>query len=179
MKDWNVVVTIHEGHFREAFDLLKDFGQVGKTDFFNVLVMKGDNIQRLMTALRERISEQPSILSIVARIMPAFRSFNFHSPEEFEEKAREGVKDWIPSLSGKGFHVRIHRRGFKGRLSSLKEEQFLDNYLTCTLDERGATGHITFTDPDCIIAIETVANRAGLSLWTRDDLEAYPFLRLD
>ena len=179
MKDWNVVVTIHEGHFREAFKILEDFGQVSKTGFLNVLVMKVDDIQRVMKALQERIAEQPAILSAVARLMPASRAFNFYNAEEFEEKAKEKVSDWVSLLSGKGFHVRIHRRGFKGRLSSLKEEQFLDNYLMDSLARTNVPGHITFTEPDFIIAIETVGQRAGLSLWTKDDLEAYPFLKLD
>jgi len=30
-----------------------------------------------------------------------------------------------------------------------------------------------------VIDIETVGNRAGLSLWARDDLRHYPFLRID
>ncbi|MBE9502705.1 MAG: hypothetical protein IME96_00845 [Proteobacteria bacterium] len=179
MKDWNVVITVHEGKFREAFNLLEPFGQVGKSEFFNVLVMKADDIQKMMKTLLWRISEKPAILSIVARIMPVSQTFNFHKPEEFEEKAREVVKYWIPALSGKGFHVRMHRRGFKGRLSTLKEEQFLDNYLIESLEKRKASGHITFTEPDFIIDIETVAQRAGLSLWSKEDLEGYPFLKLD
>jgi hypothetical protein len=29
------------------------------------------------------------------------------------------------------------------------------------------------------VAVETVGTQAGLSLWTREDLKRYPFLRLD
>lgn len=179
MKDWNVVITVHEGHFKEAFHVLNDFGNVSKTDFFNVLVMKSDDLPALIKGLQQRIAEKPAFLYAVAGLMPASRTFNFQSPEEFEKKAGETVKEWIPALSGKGFHVRIHRRGFKGKLSSLKEEQFLDKCLTDVLDKTSLPGHITFRDPDFIIAIETVGGRAGLSLWSRDDLEAYTFLKVD
>ena len=38
MHDWNVVATIHEGHFHQAIQFLETFGQLSKTDYFNVLV---------------------------------------------------------------------------------------------------------------------------------------------
>ena len=43
----------------------------------------------------------------------------------------------------------------------------------------GRPGRINFDDPDHVIDIETVGSRAGLSLWARDDLRCYPFLRID
>jgi tRNA(Ser,Leu) C12 N-acetylase TAN1 len=43
----------------------------------------------------------------------------------------------------------------------------------------GTPGSISFDDPDAIVAIESVGQRAGVSLWTREDLRRYPFLRLD
>jgi tRNA(Ser,Leu) C12 N-acetylase TAN1 len=47
------------------------------------------------------------------------------------------------------------------------------------LEMAGAEGEITFEDPDAILALETVGTRAGLSLWTREDLQRYPLLHLD
>jgi tRNA(Ser,Leu) C12 N-acetylase TAN1 len=38
---------------------------------------------------------------------------------------------------------------------------------------------IDFQDPDAILAVETVGQRGGLSLWTREQLRTYPFLGLD
>jgi hypothetical protein len=73
----------------------------------------------------------------------------------------------------------MHRRGFKGRLSSPDEERFLDEVLLVALDEAGVPGRISFEAPDAIIAIETVGKRAGMSFWRRADLENYPFLGLD
>ena len=40
-------------------------------------------------------------------------------------------------------------------------------------------GQIGFEDPDAVIDIETVGNRAGISLWTREDLQRFEFLRPD
>jgi hypothetical protein len=73
----------------------------------------------------------------------------------------------------------MHRRGFKGKLRSLEEEQFLDDILLEALKKAGTPGHITFENPDAVIAVETIANWAGISLWTRDQLQRYPFIRID
>ena len=48
--------------------------------------------------------------------------------EEFENKARAVAGTLLPKVANKTFHVRIHRRGFKGRLSTIEEEKFLDTY---------------------------------------------------
>ncbi len=37
MGNWNIIVTAHEHHFAQACKFLEAFGQVAKTDFFNVL----------------------------------------------------------------------------------------------------------------------------------------------
>jgi hypothetical protein len=73
----------------------------------------------------------------------------------------------------------MHRRGFKGRISSLEEEHFLDKILLEELGKIGSPGHITFENPDAILVVETVGQQVGLSCWTREDLQHYPLLRLD
>jgi tRNA(Ser,Leu) C12 N-acetylase TAN1 len=40
----------------------------------------------------------------------------------------------------------------------------------------GRPGRIDFSNPDYVIDIEMVGNRAGLSIWERGDLRPYPFL---
>ena len=61
----------------------------------------------------------------------------------------------------------------------MDEERFLDTYLLEALATAGTPGQIRFSDPDAIIALETIGPRAGLSLWTREELERYPLLHLD
>jgi tRNA(Ser,Leu) C12 N-acetylase TAN1 len=73
----------------------------------------------------------------------------------------------------------MHRRGFKHRISSHEEECRLGAALLDALDVAGTPGSLSFENPDAIVAIETVGQRAGISLWSREDLERYPFLRLD
>jgi hypothetical protein len=179
MHDWNVVVSLHERKYTQARKLLEQLGSVSRTAYFNVLVMKMADISCLLDTLCQWVAEDPQLLTILARVMPVTQSFTFQTVEEFEAKAREASLNWVPNLGGKSFHIRMHRRGFKGRLSSQNEEGFLDGVLLEALAKTGKPGRITFDDPDAIIALETVDCQAGLSLWTREDLQRYPFLRLD
>ena len=61
----------------------------------------------------------------------------------------------------------------------MNEERFLDGFLLDKLEQVGSPASISFDNPDAILAIETIGQRAGLSLWTRQQLKDYPFLRLD
>lgn len=179
MKDWNAVVTIHERRLKHSFNILEEFGPIVKSNFFNVLLMKVENIDEMMAKFQQRMDEDPDIMSSIARVAPLRDTFNFSSPEEFEQKAMEAVKKRANDVAGKGFHVRIHRRGFKGKISSMKEEQFLDHSLLEAAEKTGRPAHVTFDNPDAIVEIEIVGQRGGLSLWTREDLERYPFLKPD
>jgi len=179
MKRWNVVVSVCEGHFPEACEFLKEYGTVRKTDFYNVVVIRVDDVQEMLEALEELIVRNAEGLSFISRLVPVTHTFSFQTPEEFEAKAKETVLAWVPALKGKSFHVRMHRRGFKGRLSSMNEECLLDDFLLRSLDRAGSPGHIVFENPDAIVVVETVGPKAGCALWKREDMDRYPFLRLD
>jgi len=179
MHDWNVVITVHADGYNQARKLLERFGKVGKTDYFNILLMQSEDPRQLLDALQQEANWDPESIAPLARVLPVVRTFTFQTAAEFEGKARKAVWDWLPVLGGKSFHLRMHRRGFKGRLSSMDEERFLDTYLLEALEMAGTRGEITFDDPDAILALETVGPRAGLSLWTREELERYPLLHLD
>ena len=72
----------------------------------------------------------------------------------------------------------MHRHGFKGRLSSHEEEKSLTEFLLERLRESGQPDRIIFHDSDFVLVVVTVGQRAGASLWSRDDGNRYPFLRL-
>jgi tRNA(Ser,Leu) C12 N-acetylase TAN1 len=129
MDNWNVVITVYDKEFEEASRLLAPFGHVRPTDYYNVLVMQAEDAMELLRLLEEAIQRDASIPNAVSRIVPVTHTFRFESPEEFEAKACAVVDGWVPELHDKRFHVRMHRRGFKGRLSSQHEEQFLDHHL--------------------------------------------------
>jgi adenylyl- and sulfurtransferase ThiI len=152
---------------------------VSQTEFFNVLVMKVSNIPQFLEQLNSVLAEDPHLATVLARVVPVSASFTFQLPEEFEEKAREIALQWLPQLAGKGFHVRMRRRGFKGRLSSLEVERSLGALLLEALEKAGTPGHLTFENPDAIAVVETLGQWAGLSCWTREELERYPWMRVD
>ncbi len=180
MFDWNIVVSVFEPNFRRACEMLEPLGPLQKTDYFNVLVMKIDDTEGFLRTLKEWFASDPDIFTqCISRAIPLTALFGFQTPAEFEAKARKAAILWLPDLTGAKFHVRMHRRGFAGRLSSHDEERFLDDFLLDKLEQAGSPGSISFKDPDAIFAIETIGQRAGFSLWTREQLQAYPFLRLD
>lgn len=180
MRDWNVIVTVKgKAGFTWTCELMEEFAHIERTAYYNVLVMRVDDITAFSDWLAAEIAESPAILTYVSRVVPAQEAFNFSSIEEFEQKARGTAMLWAPCLAGRSFHVRMHRRGFKGRLSTPEEERFLDDTLLDALSRAGTPGKIDFDDPDAIIGLETIDNRAGMSLWSCGELERYPFLGLD
>ena len=178
--DWNVIVTVKEHGFKKARDFLYEFGKVNKTEYFNVIVMHVENIEQFLEDMKTAIAINRVILEYIARVVPFTHTFMFQSPEEFEKKAQAIVVDWVPMLAGKLFHVRMHRRGFRGRLSSQNEEIVLDTFIQNKLELLSKSpAKIDFDDPDYIIAVETLGQLAGLSIWSREQLHHYPFLKMD
>jgi len=179
MMDWNVVVTIQEHGYNQAREFLQKFGKVNKTEYFNVLVLQVDEVHTFLETMKSALTQYSSSLECVARIMPVTDVFKFQTPAEFEEKAKTIVSLWLTELAGKRFHVRMHRRGFKGQLSSQIEERFLDSVILKSLVQQSESAPIIdFDDPDYIIAVETVGQVAGFALWSREQLQQYPFLKI-
>lgn len=179
MHDWNVVVSVRADAYRAATNWLQTLGAVAKTEYYNVLVMRVADIPATLEAMRAAFDQDPSRHSLVNRFSPVTVRFSFQTIEQFEARARESVAAWLPQLTGRSFHVRMHRRGFKGRLASDHEERLLDSHIMSAIGAAATSARVSFDDPDAIIVIETVGQDAGLALWARDELVRYPFLRLD
>jgi tRNA(Ser,Leu) C12 N-acetylase TAN1 len=180
MKDWNTVVTLfeEEGAWRRAHGVLAQLGEVAQTRYHNVLVMRVEHVEGFLRDFAAMCEAAPGILNDISRVLPAAEAFDFGDAEGFEAKAHEVALSWAPRLHGKSFYVRLYRRGLKGALSSPEEERFLDEALLDALEAAGAPGKVRFEDPDVVIDIETVGHRAGLSLWTREELARYDFLKI-
>lgn len=177
--DWNVVATVQEHRFRDAWDFLQAYGALGRTDYFNVITLRVADTGVFLEQLRRGLAADAAGAAALARAVPVTTTFGFQTPEEFEAAARQAVTPWLCELAGCTFHMRMHRRGFKGRLSSQDEERFLDRHVIEGLRRRGADASVSFDDPDVIIAVETVGQRGGVSRWARQQRRRYPFLGLD
>jgi hypothetical protein len=156
---WNVIVTLPEATAGQARRVLRRWGMLNRTNHFHVLVMTVNDPDRFLREFGEAIAETPGILNFIAHVFPAQRAFDFATVAEFEQKARESVLSWAPVLAGKRFHVRLHRRGLKGVLSTPKEERFLDDALLQAPLKRPRTSVLTmpissFTSRRSIAALE-------------------------
>lgn len=175
MIDWNVIVTVRRD-FDRAIGRLRQLGAVERTGLYNVLVMRVPDAR----ALLEQIAQLPAderFFATISHVVPITHKVAFATADEFEAEARDVVLAWAPQLAGKSVHVRMRRRGHKGELHGAELEQRIGRALLEELARRGTPGRIALDDPDAVIAIETIRDEAGLALWTRADLERYPFLR--
>lgn len=179
MHDWNAVATVQTEGMAEARRLLGRLAKVEHTGYYHVLALKAEAPERLLSEFATMVERSPGVVNFVSHLMAAQEMFEFDSLEEFETKAREAVAARLSDLKGRSFHVRIHRRGMKGTLSSQQAERDLDAAIIAALQASGEPGRISFEDPDAIVQIETIDGRAGLSMWTRDELRRFPFLGVD
>jgi hypothetical protein len=175
---WNVIVTLPEATAAQARRVLRRWGRLHRTPYFHVLVMAVPDPEQFLREFGAAVAETPGILNSIAHVFAAPQTLDFTTVEDFETKARELVLAWAPALAGRRLHVRLHRRGLKGVLSTPTEERFLDEALLEALNSAGTPGRIDFEDPDFIIHIETIDHRAGIALWSREDMQRYRFLSL-
>ena len=59
MEAWNVVVTLREGGFVDALETLAELGVVARTDYYNVLAMKVEDVAAFPDALQALAEEHP------------------------------------------------------------------------------------------------------------------------
>lgn len=179
MPDWNMVITVHEGQFKWAVRFLQRFGQVRRTDYYNVLVMQAANVPDLMDAMKAAAPAEEYVIPLFSRAVPVTHTFRFRDRPDFLDQAEKIVRPWSGQLADQAFFVRMHRRGFKGRLHSQQIEQHLSGIILEAIQQQGRPGRISFSDPDAVVAIETVGPQAGLALWRREELERWPLLRFN
>lgn len=179
-RDWNVVVTLAPEGYRDAVRILRNFGEVSRTSFRDVVVMRVEHeVHEFQEMLHELLQSDATLANSVSRIIPVTDKFSYSSAEEFRTKVKKVVRPWANELAGKTFYVRMHRRGFHGELSSQAEESAIGEYLLDRLKEDRSGAHVGFENPDVVIGVETVGEDAGLSRWSRGDLERYELLRFD
>lgn len=177
MRDWNVLVTVNGHAWNASLRILRAFGRMAETGFYNVVVMHVDDPRAFVDALAARAAEDPAVLDCLARVVPVERTFEFATAEEFEARALEATAPFAPTLAGKAFYARVHRRGLKGRFSGHAEARKVAEALLDAATPASETPtRISFDAPDYVVAIETVGTQAGVALLSADDLARHPFL---
>ena len=176
---WNVIATAKPAHDAELRAILAKLGNIQASPFSNVFVVKVDDVDMFADALMGVMADDPSAVHSIARLLPAQHTFHFDSLADLEVITRRVIDDWADELAGVTFHVRCHRRGRVNDIDTAEEEDFLGDAILRLLDDRGTPGQVSFDDPDVVIDIETLNDEAAMSMWTRDDVRSYPFLRID
>jgi tRNA(Ser,Leu) C12 N-acetylase TAN1 len=179
VKDWNVIVTIYQQGFRRALRALEDIGPTERSPYHNVLVMKVDDPMSVLETVERLTDERPALYDAIARVAPAMRTFEFQSAASFKDNATSIMLEWLPGLTGRSFHVRLHRRGPGLDLRTPDGERFFDEAIIAATTAAKTPARISFADPDVVIVVDTIDDRAGLALWTRDDLARHRLLRPD
>ncbi len=180
MNDWNVVISVYQDGFRPALRALRKFGPTERSPYHNVLVMRADNPMSALEAIERETEKSTALYDSISRVAPAVRTVDFHSAAELFEKLKPILIEWSPRLTASSVHVRLHRRdGSRHDVRTPDAERLLDDLLLDATAAAGSPCKISFTQPDAVIAIDTIDNRAGLGLWTREDLAHHRLLRPD
>ncbi len=179
MNDWNILISTYQGGYRRACRALQKLGSVERTPYHNVLTMMVADPMALLESVERRTEEVPALYDAISRVAPAKATFLFHSADEFKREASAIVLELAKALAGCSFHVRLHGRGSGHDLHAQDIEQYLDKKILDALANAGQPGKISFSDPDAVIAIDTVDDHAGIALWSRADLAHHRLLRPD
>ena len=160
MEDWNVIITVFQGGYRRALRVMRQLDPVERSPYHNVLVMKVDDSAALLSAVEIRTRESPALYDTISRVAPAQRTFDFRTCDELLTRAKSVNSEWSPRLAGCRCYARPHLVEC-GTTFPLRKWNAVSIGI-------GGPASIAFTDPDAIVAVDTIDNRAGLALWTRD-----------
>ena len=179
LKDWNVVAAVRESQFGPGKFNLDQIGMVGETDFPDILVVRVADPQELLRDLESKLKQESNFFEAIRMIRPVDRQFEFASPEGFRSRALETVLEHADPLRGKTFDVHVMLRGVTEELGPERLRSDLRAALQERLDEAGQNGAVDTDRPERIVSVEAVAKTAGITMWTDEQVDRYPFLALD
>jgi tRNA(Ser,Leu) C12 N-acetylase TAN1 len=177
MKDWNIIATTPPGQERELLPALNRLGEFARSEFNGVLIGRVDDVTRFLEDIRHAGEEHAEWRQYLLRVLPVERTFSF-TPQTFAERVREAVTPFVQRMAGGTFHVRLERRGHKGTILSLEVERSLVDYVMDLATQQGKRLHVSFQDSDYIVVAETVGNRCGVALVSRELRTRYPFVKI-
>lgn len=177
MADWNVLATSVEGR-RDALLLsLRRLGRFRPGGYRNVVIGLVEDPDVFLGQVRDALAENGLLPTALAKIVP----IEITTPIDAEtavDTLASAAEPFLERLGGGSFFVRLERRGLKGRLHSPTVEREIGDRVWRALAARGHTPRVDFADPDAVLVIETVGDRAGLALVSRALRQAFPFVKL-
>jgi tRNA(Ser,Leu) C12 N-acetylase TAN1 len=176
--EWNVLATAFMRKERHLLRLLRVYGEFKGSGFRDVIVGKVEKVEAFLETLESIRREHPGRLRHLSQIVPIETTFQF-ALSDFREKLKEAIASYAEQLENNcRFYVRVKRRGHKGELSSLEIEKEMSAFILDALEKAGKQAQVKFEDPDKVIIVETIGDRAGVGLITHEMRERYPFIRV-
>jgi tRNA(Ser,Leu) C12 N-acetylase TAN1 len=175
---WNVVVTARSGFRRKLRRGLAPLLRLRRSAYPNVLTGLHEDPQELLENLNTLLAEKPYLQVPISRLMTVERTFSV-DPPTFEQQLEAEIEPFIRQVAGKTFYVRLERRGNKGRIHSKNCEVRLGGHIFERLASQGLQPVVRFDDPDVIVVVEVIDDRAGIRLVSREDRARYPLLKTD
>ena len=177
MDDWNVLATSVEGARPVLLAGLRRRGAFRGGGYRNVAIGRVGDVPGFLAALRDDVARDPVLAGALARALPIARTFRLDADDPLAS-LEAAVEALHTEVAGRSFFVRLERRGLHGTLHSSEVERALGTLLWQKLEAEGHAPRVTFADPDVVIAIETLGDRAGIALIGRALRQAYPFVRI-
>lgn len=179
MRRWNVLVTAHPGPgaVHELLAGLRAFGEFHATAFKYVCAGWVADQAALLDSLLEALQAHVHWAGRLGRVVPLALTFDF-TLESLADELKTAVGSLAGGIDGGTYFVRVERRGMAESVHTAELEPLLAEHLCALMEAQGKSLRTSFTDPDYILAVETLDTQCGLALITRDLRRRYPFVRV-
>jgi tRNA(Ser,Leu) C12 N-acetylase TAN1 len=179
MERWNVLVTVQpaRGAMHDLLRALHLFGEFRATPFKYVCVGWVLDTATFLDTLLEAEQAGRRWTKHLARVVPLVQTFEFN-PDSLQGKLEAALSGVAETIHAGTCMVRLERRGRAEQLHTAELEPMLADYLFERAGKQGEALHTSFTDPDYIVAVETLDTQCGVALITREQRQRYPFVRV-
>jgi len=174
---WNLLVTSIEGQRDALRAELMPLARFRRGGYPNVLVATVDDPARFIDTLGEVYAASDRLRAALGKAIPIDRTLRLDDPAGFLDSMTAALEPLVDRLLGATFFVRICRRGHRGTIDSTGAERELGARLVDTLQRRGESPHVRFTDPDVVVLIETLRDEVGIALIDRALRTRHSFVR--
>ena len=179
MRDWNLLVTIVPGpqHVHQVLAHLRNLGRFVLSQFMDVCLGHVRDVPEFLDRIQAaRVSGQ-EWASAIGRVIPLQCTFTF-APESLEDQLKDAVVPLVAQMRAGSFHVRLERRGMAGKIPTQQIERAVADHIFALASAQGIPLETDFDHPDYVVVAETVGERAGVALLTRELSSRYPFVHV-
>jgi tRNA(Ser,Leu) C12 N-acetylase TAN1 len=177
MKEWNILATAAREQERYLLRFLNTYGEFKGSGFRDVVLGRVEETDVFLRALEDLREENPIKLNPLSQIVPLEKTFHFDL-SDFKDKLKEVLSSYVDRIENKKFYLRVKRRGHKGEISSLEVEKEVADFIMESLEKAGKKAQVSFSDPDCILIVETIGNWAGVGFVTKEMKQKYSLIKI-